>query len=78
MVSVGGAMSVEEVGPPITLPFLWVAFHIARFENQRWTRYRRQGSSEANELFVDMTRHITWTFNFPFLAASALEVDLRS
>jgi hypothetical protein len=47
-------MSIEQLLPPTSLTLLSVAFSLARFENQRWTRFvyrddggaaKRQGSS---------------------------------
>lgn len=58
--------------PPSYLATLASAFHVSRFENQRWTRARARGlvgASEVAGLFVDLTGSIAWLFSKVILFA---------
>lgn len=58
--------------PPSYLATLASAFHVSRFENQRWTRARARGlvgASEGAGLLVDFTGSIAWFFSKVILFA---------
>lgn len=71
--------ALTELLPPTSIAVLFVLLNSARFENQRWVRARKAGLRGSNRIygeFVDLTRYLSWIFEFAFLIAYAVDTTI--
>lgn len=71
---------MQEWMPEMSVILTSLALSLARFENQRWIRYRNTGRRGINikfGLFVDLTGGVALLFSFAFVAIYAYMVSWK-